>query len=65
MEQNMTVSGEMINETAKEHFLGWMGPTMRETLEMTRCMERALSCGRASQATLANGDTTRKTVKVK
>ena len=54
----MTASGEMINETAKEHFLGWMGPTMRETLEMTRCMERALSCGRANPATLANGDTT-------
>ena len=61
----MTASGGMISETAKEHSLGWMGPTMKEILEMTRCMERVLSCGRANLATLANGDTTRKTVKVK
>ena len=61
----MTASGGMINETAKEHSLGWMGPTMKEILEMTRCMERALLCGRANPAMLASGDTTRKMVKEK
>ena len=65
MEQNMTASGGMINETEKEHSLGWMGPTMKEILEMTRCTERALSCGKANQATLASGDITRKTAKEK
>ena len=65
MEQNMTVSGGMINETEKEHSLGWTGPTMKEILEMTRCTERALSCGKANLATLASGDITRKTAKEK
>ena len=65
MEQNMTASGGMINETVKELFLGQMGHIMKEILEMIRCMEKALSCGRANLATLANGDTTRKTVKEK
>ena len=65
MEQNMTVSGGMINETAKEHSLGWMGPTMKEISEMTKCTVKALSCGKANLATLASGDTTRKTVKEK
>ena len=65
MEQNMMASGGMINETAKEHSLGWMGLIMKEILEMIRCTERALSCGRANPAMLASGDITRKMVKEK